>query len=183
MKLICKSIKTLLLVGTLLLGLSVCAQTPEPKKPEVQYFSDCSTIMFTDADTSTMTVEEELALKDADFLSTLSKSDECMSKATAASAARVAAAGGDSKGESGTQSSVAAAQSGSVAQSNGQTSNSDQSKSVEQETSEGSTGPRGNGQKNGNSAVCDAVNSGLKNATTDSEKAHFESLKKEYNCQ
>ena len=141
------------------------------------YYSDCAYIEFEDIDNSQMTREEQLAAMDADFEESLNASEECMSEALDSGAQKLAEAGGDTGGQdSESADNSAAAQTSSSSEY--QTTQSQQQHSTTDQTRAHSGGQ---GQQ-GSSAVCDAVKQGLESATTENEKAHFQSLMNEYGC-
>lgn len=150
------------------------------------YFEDCSVLDFGEQDTSSMTEAEKIRAMDQSLFRVLDQTEECMDSAVQSSAESVANAAG--QGASGGQGAAGAAgTSGStseVSSSQSKTSTDSAATNTQTTSTQTSTSKKtiGGQAKGGSSAVCDAVNTGLQSATTESEKAHFQELKKQYGC-
>lgn len=161
------------------LGAAIASLPAFSTDAEPIYYSDCAYIEFEDIDNAQMTREEQLAAMDADFEESLNASEECMSEALDSGAQKLADAGAG--GDTGDQESESA--DNSVAAQASAATEYQTTQSQQQHTTTDQTRSHAGGQgQQGSSAVCDAVKQGLEAATTDSEKAHFQSLMNEYGC-
>lgn len=166
----------------LILGAGTASLPAFSTGAEPIYYSDCAYIEFEDIDNAQMTREEQLAAMDADFEESLNASEECMSEALDSGAQKLADAGaGSDTGDQESESTESA--DNSVAAQASSATEYQTTQSQQQHTTTDQTRSHAGGQgQQGSSAVCDAVRQGLESATTDSEKAHFQSLMNEYGC-
>jgi hypothetical protein len=153
------------------------------------YFQDCSFIDFGEQDTSLMTEAEKIEAMDKSLFSVLDQTEECMNNAAQSAAQGIADAAGNGAGSgsgvlgaNGTDTSGAGTSGESAEQSNAQSASTNSQASSTKSTSATSKTTVGGPSQGGSSAVCDAVNTGLQGATTESEKTHFKELKEQYGC-
>nr|WP_152561504.1 MULTISPECIES: hypothetical protein [unclassified Alteromonas] len=148
------------------------------------YFQDCSFIDFGEQDTSLMTEAEKIEAMDKSLFSVLDQTEECMNNAAQSAAQGIADAAGSGAGSgSGALGANGTGTSGeSAEQSNAQSASTNSQASSTKSTSATSKTTVGGPSQGGSSAVCDAVNTGLQGATTESEKTHFKELKEQYGC-
>ncbi|MGM0526717.1 MAG: hypothetical protein ACQEQ8_11075 [Pseudomonadota bacterium] len=140
-------------------------------------YGDCSYVDLGEVDDTHMTREEKAQALEMELFSSLDKSEACMSAAAAQGAEEVADAAGGAGNTAGTLDGTDADD--STSDSSQQASETAEVQSGSPENSKDSD--RGQASK-GSSAVCDAVATGLANATTEAEKEHFQQLKNEYGC-
>jgi hypothetical protein len=162
------------------------------------YFQDCSFIDFGEQDTSLMTEAEKIEAMDKSLFSVLDQTEECMNNAAQSAAQGIAdaagsaggsaagsgsgALGANGTGSSGAGTSGAGTSGDSAEQSDSQSASTNSQASSTKSTSATSKATVGGQAQGGSSAVCDAVNTGLQSATTESEKTHFKELKEQYGC-
>lgn len=157
------------------------AQTAAPATPATpQYFSDCAHLLFDNRQREVLTRQERVLLLDGQVKSNLNNYESCIQQALNASRERASAL-------------APAINQASAAATNEQGASSETAEHEASETdsttpmqTQPPTAPsrqvqRGNRQS-GSSSVCDAIKSGLENASNESEKQHFAALAKEYNC-
>lgn len=184
------SVKTLthLLISGLLFA---CAPTTAQQDVSPTYYRDCAYVDLGEVDGHKLTREEKLKRLEEDLFGALDKTEDCMQKATATSAELIAGAAGGGAGGS----EMAGDASGGTGDSGAGTgsANGTSAANVQNPTQQNmplgnqqggkqSSGSIGGPANQGSSAVCDAVNVGLKDATTDAEKKHFEGLRQQYGC-
>lgn len=165
------------LVFTFALSASVMTIAPSFAVQDEVLYGDCGYLQFEDVDNELLTKEEQLELLDKDFESALNRSEKCLKTAVENSNEALAKTGGgagSSGGGTDDLSSISSVESEQALETTRETNST-----TESQTSD--THPRGE-QTSGASAVCDAVNQGLKSASTPSEREHFEKLAKQYQC-
>ena len=169
------SIKTAVLCS-FFLTFTLSAAPQSTSQHTANNYSDCADLTFQNVDNSDKTKEEELAALDEDLFSVLNQSEECMSEAVVKSSGRI--------GEAGTGGGNADIASESTSEGEQTTDPNMQESDPTQQRQQtaSSSGERGDGTQGGSTEVCETVNQALKNASTESEKSHFESLLEQYNC-
>lgn len=157
------------------------------------YFQDCSFIDFGEKDTSLMTEAEKIEAMDKSLFRVLDQTEECMTSAAQSAAQSVADAassgdggssgsGSGALGANGTGVSETGTSGNSAEQSSSPSASTNSQASSTKSTSATSKTTVGGPAQSGSSAVCDAVNTGLQGATTESERTHFKELKEQYGC-
>lgn len=161
---------------SVLLVMLVILKVSAFQQDEILY-GDCGHLQFEDIDGQLLTKEEQLQLLDDDFESALNRSEKCLKTAIENSNQQLAQSSGGAGSSGGGN---------SAAPSTARTEPLEQKTEYEitlNETDSVRTKPHIKGeQASGSSAVCDAVRQGLDAASTDNERAHFESLAKQYKC-
>ncbi|RUO29502.1 hypothetical protein [Aliidiomarina sanyensis] len=178
----------LALSGTLVVQ-AQSANAATESKPLPFFFSDCSHLLFDSHEGEELTRSERIAILNADIQANVGNYEACMEAALSSSQQRMRAAANVSQSNQSGSDQSSAAQSEQASTESQETALAQQAESQQEtteqdqrETSESSRAHQGSDRRQGTTAVCDAILTGLDSATTESEKAHFEALAKEYGC-
>jgi hypothetical protein len=175
------------LFGVLPLNAEPVSNTSKPSV--LKHFSACQGIQFEAIDTSELTQQERIELKEKGLKASLNNQAECLDETMNEQQSRLNAASGQQSGgldmqvKDPSSTEALAAESSKDLQSIEPLDKTDksQSKTTQSKSTQSKSHPIGQ-KASGASAVCDAIKQGLAKATTETEKRHFEGLVKEYGC-
>ncbi|TRW48684.1 hypothetical protein FM042_06775 [Aliidiomarina halalkaliphila] len=157
------------------------ATSEAAKQPPPFFFSDCSHLVFDSREGEELTRAERIAVLNADIEANLGKHEACMAAAAAAGQDRMSDAGATGGANGGSDTAQQTVQQSSPTQ-QAEDDPQEQRDQAQRDTADPSREHQGSERQTGSSAVCDAIKTGLDEATTESEKEHFEALAKEYGC-
>ena len=152
-------------------------------------FQDCTYIDFGETDYSTMTEAEKIQAMDNALFDALDNTEECMKSAISSESQGIANAANSNGGGSGSGSGSGSSSTSAMPNDSTENANESSQDIAQQNTTQSQSSSsaaskvsKGGPANMGSAGVCDTVITGLKNAETDTQKAHFEKLKDQYGC-